>query len=383
MGVKNLADTPEGDPTDEETSPKVSSCAENWKAAAKDENKKMWAIFAESGIFASACWHGFILWICDMIASGELAKYGLAMTAKALEVFQKQFLLAYDIGCTFGTTIKNSSLGPEFKRNECRTCVNAFHGYSHHYLCQLINHPNVIEGVGLEDLETLERIFSASNALGAITRYMTAFRRQVFIDLHFQHWDREKYANLANMLYQNYRQALQVIETNTLDVQHVLQLRNIQEADLDTYIADERNFFSTLEKETDGDLHAIAYVELLQELWITEAKLDDASSWFRMQTPANYQFVAPEQSYAINLSATRKADTARRQLNKDRKGLLIEILELEQCMNINLRWTPTNSQYQKMAEYVAQRKFEKALDHLQTLVIKRLFELHRLNLSQT
>ncbi|KAG6877851.1 hypothetical protein C0992_009129 [Termitomyces sp. T32_za158] len=102
-----------------------------------------------------------------------------------------------------------------------------------------------------------------------------------------------------------------------------------------------------------------------------------------MQTPANYQFVALEQSYAINLSATCKADTAHCQLNKDCKGLLIEILELEQHMNINLRWTPTNPQYQKMAEYVAQRKFEKALDHLQTLVIKRLFELHRLNLLQT
>ncbi|KAG6870676.1 hypothetical protein C0993_004504, partial [Termitomyces sp. T159_Od127] len=63
-------ETAEGDPTDGEMS--SSTCTNNWKAAAKDENKKMWAIFAESGIFASACRHGFILWICDMITSGEL-----------------------------------------------------------------------------------------------------------------------------------------------------------------------------------------------------------------------------------------------------------------------------------------------------------------------
>ncbi|KAG6883025.1 hypothetical protein C0992_009963 [Termitomyces sp. T32_za158] len=68
------------------------------------------------------------------------------------------------------------------------------------------------------------------------------------------------------MLYQNYWQALKIIKTNTLDVQHVLKLHNINEAALDTYIMDERNFFSTLEKESDGDLHAIAYVELLQKL---------------------------------------------------------------------------------------------------------------------
>ncbi|KAG6886252.1 hypothetical protein C0995_008700, partial [Termitomyces sp. Mi166 len=64
-------ETVEGDPTDGETSPGLSTCTNNWKAVAKEENKKMWAIFAESGIFASACHHGFILWICDMIMSGE------------------------------------------------------------------------------------------------------------------------------------------------------------------------------------------------------------------------------------------------------------------------------------------------------------------------
>ncbi|KAG6858026.1 hypothetical protein C0995_003305, partial [Termitomyces sp. Mi166 len=65
-------ETVEGDPTDGETFPGLSTCMNNWKAAAKEENKKMWAIFAESGIFASACCHGFILQICDMITSGKL-----------------------------------------------------------------------------------------------------------------------------------------------------------------------------------------------------------------------------------------------------------------------------------------------------------------------
>lgn len=43
--------------------------ARHWKAAGK---KGTWGIFEESGIFASACRHGFILWIVDMIRSGEL-----------------------------------------------------------------------------------------------------------------------------------------------------------------------------------------------------------------------------------------------------------------------------------------------------------------------
>ncbi|KAG6858207.1 hypothetical protein C0995_001777 [Termitomyces sp. Mi166 len=56
---------------------------------------------------------------------------------------------------------------------------------------------------------------------------------------------------------------------------------------------------------------------------------------------------------------------------------------MEQHMNIDLRWTVNHSEYQKTAEYIANLKYEKALDHLQTLVIKRLFELHKLNLFQT
>lgn len=64
-----------GDPTDgvEDTvSNSVNHCVSNWKAAAADEKKRSWAIFDETGIYASACRHGLILWLCDMVRSGEL-----------------------------------------------------------------------------------------------------------------------------------------------------------------------------------------------------------------------------------------------------------------------------------------------------------------------
>lgn len=74
----------EGDPTDTirdddgSTNPdddrrkKLALCVRNWKSAAQESNKKMWAMFEESGVFASACRHGSILWIADMVCSGEL-----------------------------------------------------------------------------------------------------------------------------------------------------------------------------------------------------------------------------------------------------------------------------------------------------------------------
>lgn len=59
-------DDVEGDPTDGAGSSQ-SSCTKNWKAAQSDDKKRLWDVFEETGVFASACRHGFILWIIDMV----------------------------------------------------------------------------------------------------------------------------------------------------------------------------------------------------------------------------------------------------------------------------------------------------------------------------
>jgi hypothetical protein len=69
-----IVDTDEGYIT-EIDDPRLENCASNWKAAASLEKKKMWGVFDETGIFASACPHGFVLWLADMIQSGELYVY--------------------------------------------------------------------------------------------------------------------------------------------------------------------------------------------------------------------------------------------------------------------------------------------------------------------
>ena len=60
-----------GDPTDEADHLAIDGCVHNWMAAQSDLKKRSWEIF-EDGLFASACSHGLILWIMDMVPSGEL-----------------------------------------------------------------------------------------------------------------------------------------------------------------------------------------------------------------------------------------------------------------------------------------------------------------------
>jgi len=261
----------------------LENCTSNWKAAASMEKKKMWGVFDETGIFASACPHGFVLWLADMVQSGELcvdllphlrivvtqpsrAKYPLSMVAKAMEVFGLHLLVGYDIGCVFGGTILSTSLGAKFQESGSRTCVNAFHGYSHNYKCQCKNHPNNIAGIGLEDLETLERVFSSSNALAAVTRHASAYRRQLFIEMHFKQWNEDKYSNLATMLRNNYHQAVNIIKNDGRAVDEAKRSLDVMDQELESWMVEQEEYFKNLGDEPESKVRFIAYVELLQKL---------------------------------------------------------------------------------------------------------------------
>ena len=94
---------------------------------------------------------------------------------------------------------------------------------------------------------------------------MSSYRRRVFIDLFLQQWDRDKYQNLATMLHNNYLQALETLDNEVPSFKADLHALKITEEDLETYLADETHHLATLGKETEEDLHAIAYVDLLRK----------------------------------------------------------------------------------------------------------------------
>lgn len=183
-----------------------------------------------------------------------------------LEVVEDKILVGFDIGCVFKTTLANSSLGPCFKASGSRVCVNAFHGYSHSYPCQVQHHPNVIEGIGLEDLETLECTFSKSNELVAVTRFASAYRRRALIHMFFQQYDEEKYTAVGSMLYDNYLQAIEIIHDLTPKLVGSLRALNVDLATLRTWEGEECDYFKNLRDESPEDIFAVAYVEGLQEL---------------------------------------------------------------------------------------------------------------------
>ncbi|KAG1782891.1 hypothetical protein EV702DRAFT_1176201 [Suillus placidus] len=173
------------------------TCVTRWRNAGPETRKKMFSVFHESGIFIAACRHRFVLLACNMIRSGELAKYPLALIDKLLTVYGKNGACAYDIGCAFSKTLRNSSLGPRASELNFWMMVGAFHGHAHNCKCQLAWHPMYIPGTGHSEGEGCEHIFSASNELARSTRHASPFHWHQTIKEYFTFWDADKYAVLC------------------------------------------------------------------------------------------------------------------------------------------------------------------------------------------
>jgi len=88
------------------------------------------------------------------------------------------------------------------------------------------------------------------------------------------------------------------------------------------------------------------------------------------------------ETYSSELSKTRRLETERRYADERRQTILKEVVEMEVKLSITTRWQPSSPEYINAVQYLGRRKYEKALDHLQKLVVQRLFELHKMNQSQ-
>ncbi|KAJ7101522.1 hypothetical protein B0H15DRAFT_769413 [Mycena belliarum] len=334
----------------EDLSKCLDTCVERWKAAGPEARKKMFTLFAIAGIFLTVCRHGHVLIMCDMIRSGELMKYPLAMVRWLLDHYGADLGLGYDIMCAFWKTLRRSSLGADVTAMRWQGVVPAWHGHAHNRACQIGWHPMYVEGVGLEDFEECERTFSLSNHLASTTRMATVFHRQQQIDEHFQFHDQDKHAGSGNFIYQNYRQALEKIALNRAELS-VLELSLGTTAD--DYEADrltEIRYFEGLrtEPETKVEFNQLDYNII------------------------NNRYTAKQ----IAAVRTRYRTTYTKFLTVQ-EG----ICRFEEEHGIEERWTTDSPQYQEALVVTTERRYQAALAEVERLVVQRLLELTKLNMS--
>ena len=72
------------------------------------------------------------------------------------------------------------------------------------------------------------------------------------------------------MLYNNYVQALEILDTEQAALDEVMVSLQISKANLLHWHTEEKQYLATLSREPDENLQVVAYVELLQKLAAAE-----------------------------------------------------------------------------------------------------------------
>ncbi|KAJ7037289.1 hypothetical protein C8F04DRAFT_952905 [Mycena alexandri] len=350
-------------------------CSDRWQNMKESVTGKAWAMYEETGIFLSLCRHGFVLLVADMVRSGELAKYGFAVVNHLIKVIG-ELGDGYDIGCEFGKMInKHPVLGPLARANKFRSLVGAFHGHGHGRLCQLCNLATYVRGVGLEDLEYCETFFSKSNALAASTRHATRFHRQQTIVNYLEHSDTfEAYASLSALLICKYKRALEVKATEPALEETMRQL-NIQSKDeFAGWLAAEKAALTNRMWEPPSETLAMEYYQKL--LIICREQMDII---LRTEIPPE----TGNEAYGVVAARTRHIERQRRHIIARYDKTFLAVQDLENRLDISVPWVPGNEQYEAARVNVVKRRYQRALDKLQALVISRMFELTKMNMSGT
>ncbi|KAJ2968160.1 hypothetical protein NUW54_g13303 [Trametes sanguinea] len=335
----------------------------------------MFALFAATGVFVCLCRHGQLLTMCDMIRSGELMKYALAIADKLMRVYgpSVRIKLGYDIACEFVKILMRSSLGS--RADAVISCVvPAFHGHSHNRACQLDWHPMYMKGVGKEDFEGCERFFSASNDLASGTRLASAFHRHQAIEQHVAFWAVRKHVESGKFIFNNYRQALQIIEEGTRALAIYEQDLQTGAADYERYLVQEREYLFGLKSEPPELALKFEYIEALQLLEQEGLRDRAASERYRQ---LDYLI--------IKTGITGKEITAikREYVNSHKRVMAAEetVQRIEEMLDLSTRWIPTSTEYKTTAAELHIRKYRGALDSLERLVVQRLFELKKLGVN--
>ncbi|KAJ7062969.1 hypothetical protein B0H15DRAFT_794779 [Mycena belliarum] len=354
-----------------DTEKRENPCADRWKNMINDVTSKMWGIFDETGIFLALCRHGFVLVIVDMLRSGELAKYPLSVQKELLEAFGLNLGSGYDVGCHFEGTVRNSELGGFAREMNLKCLVGAFHGHAHNRLCQLEFLATYVEGLGLEDLEGCERFFSRSNGLAKLCRYASRFHRQQEISTYAKHFDAfETYANLGKFLCANYKQALTILKSEGA-LSSWMRQEGVESTDeFKQWLREEKDYLLNLKnspKQTTESLE-MEYVQKLINLSASE-----------------YVCLLPlERNGSNDLSrATHAAELARRHAKEKVNRDLESVQELERALDIPQHWTTASPEWTATVVEVKKRKFQLALDEIELLIVERIFELTKMNQSQT
>ncbi|KAF8131317.1 hypothetical protein K438DRAFT_2132070 [Mycena galopus ATCC 62051] len=224
--------------------------------------------------------------------------------------------------------------------------------------CQLRYLATYVQGMGIEDLEGCERIFSKSNGLSRSVRYASVFHRKQTIRTYLAHVDTfDTYANLSTFLVNNYKQAVGILNTGKT-VKYAMAQASVTEEMMEARLEEEKVYLDGLSVEPAEETDHMEYYQQLVNLADRREKFKNV---FAEGSTAN--------------------GTTRRHAKENYDRAVETVQTTERRLSIEVRWTTEDPEWIQAAELVTMRRYRRAINMLEGLVVKRILELTKVNQS--
>ena len=117
-----------------------------------------------------------------------------------------------------------------------------------------------------------------------------------------------------------------------------------------------------------------SYLILCLLTFVSRRRLAAAENIWSVLTPA---------SITNTRDTTQSRETERRHAQEVEAKDLLVVQNLELRLGIVCRWGPGDNEWKLAATMVGKRRYQRCLDALEGLIVARMFELTKMNMSQT
>ncbi|KAL1740424.1 hypothetical protein HDZ31DRAFT_24726, partial [Schizophyllum fasciatum] len=179
----------------------------------------------------------------------------------------------------------------------------------------------------------------------------------------------------------NFKQAQRIIQEGEMTLaQWKATLTNaFTDAEIEHWRIEELEYLQNVGEEDEHDLRIVAYVEALENLDVAQYAVDRMRATIDL---VQYPLDSGKLS-KVDAAAAHAKEAERQALQRRLCACMGAADDTERLAGITERWKPDDARYRTALRYVQTRGFERVVNKLEGLVVQRLSELAKANLSGT
>ncbi|CAK5267327.1 unnamed protein product [Mycena citricolor] len=150
----------------------IEACQESFQAAKEKKEKADPDHYDSTGVFVMTCRHSQVIFLANIDTPGEQQCYIIALLDKVASFLPRNATIvqAYDVGCVVDHSCHLYPLLPPSLHQRVAFVINIMHSFVHEWDCQLVYSPRFFTGMGLSDMEGVERFWSQMRKLIGMTQ---------------------------------------------------------------------------------------------------------------------------------------------------------------------------------------------------------------------